>query len=213
MDFFSKHKEFTHIVVSPDDLVVKREHYEALVKTLEKNVDKYPVFGAVCNINTSTPKTLNICIDHSPHVIRRLRRYIWADADTVQEGIIKVKFAGMPFMFIRRDILQQIPILGDTRFDIITKHKEPKSFDCPFCWECNKKEIPIHVDTRIKLLHLRGEEAKNYVDKYPPKVYFQVNDEIEDLTNYYYDYVYELNQYSSRLFLSRWRKKLVNPIT
>jgi hypothetical protein len=30
------------------------------------------------------------------------------------------------------------------------------SMDTQFCWECDKKGIPIHVDTRVRMVHLAG---------------------------------------------------------
>lgn len=214
-DFFlNKHKEFTHLVISPDDLVVKREHYEALLKTLEQ--EDYPVFSGVCNIDVAHPNTLNICIDEVPNIIRKLRRHKWADANKLpKEPIIKVKFSGMPFLFIRRDIVERIPLQGDTPYDPSRKNIEPKSFDAAFCYHCNELDIPIYVDTRVRMLHLRGMELGNItgrqadnlkVRKLRPRVYYQVNDEVEELTEHYLDFIYKLNPYNLNVYLQRYIK-------
>ena len=204
-------KQFTHLVIAPDDLVVKREHYDALVKTLQE--EDYPAFSGVCNIDCVHADVLNICVDEVPNIIRKLRRHKWAHVSKVPEGIIKVKFSGMPFMFIRRDIVEAVPLRGDTLYDVNRQHQEPKSFDAAFCWECHQRNIPIHVDTRIKMLHLRGmkydtatgSQVNNMrTKKDTPKAYFQVNDEIQDFTNHYLAYIYRLNPYDSAVYLKRF---------
>jgi hypothetical protein len=119
----------------------------------------------------------------------------------------------MPFMFIRRDIVEQVPLQGDTPYDPSRKHIEPKSFDAAFCWDCNQRNIPIHVDTRVRLLHLRGMQHDTAIGsqvnnmrtrKSTPKAYYQVGDEIQDFTNYYLAYIYKLNPYDSAVYLKRF---------
>ena len=211
-------KQFTHLVISPDDLVVKREHYEALVKTLE--TEDYPVFSGVCNTDCAHPTTLNICIKEVPNIIRKYRRHFWVDANKLPpEPIIQVKFAGMPFLFMRRDIVEQIPLQGDTPYDPHRKHIEPMSFDAAFCWECHQRDIPIHVDTRVKMLHLRNMELGTItgkqvddirVRKDKPRVYYQVNDQIEDFTEFYLNFIYKLNPYNSNIYIKRYIKSVPN---
>jgi hypothetical protein len=206
-------KQFTHLVISPDDLVVTSEHYKALLKTVEQ--EDYPVFSGVCNVDCAHPTTLNICIEAVPNIIRKLRRYHWEDLNKVKLGVIQVKFAGMPFTFMRRDVVEKVPLLGDTPYDPLRKGIEPTSFDSAFCWHCSQMGIPIHVDTRVKLLHLRGmhdnspigsQVSHTYVRKKRPQAYYQVDDKIQDFTDQYMKYIYELNPYGSNVYLKRFMK-------
>lgn len=215
-DFFKENTEFSHVVIAPDDLVVFDKHYNALVEDLEK--EDFPVLGGICNINTLTPKTLAICIDELPSIIRRERasrtgrKYHYAQLDSlpIPEGIIKVKFAGMPFLFIRRDVVEQIGFTGDTIYDPTRKHLEPRVFDLAFCYECDQKNIPIHVDARVKLLHLNGpmdnpklskEVETHKVGKEEPKVYFQKDDEIQDFSKEYQRLIYNLDPFETNYII------------
>lgn len=220
MDYFDRHKEYTHIAIAPDDLLVKREHYEALVKTLEK--EDYPVLGGVCNVDMIHEDHMALTIKSKPHVIRGIRReggingYTWVLSREIEDKeIIEVNFAGMPFLFIRRDIVEQIPLTGDTPYDPnpLERAKIPRSFDCAFCWNCREKGIPIRVDCRVKMVHLNGAGLQDntgwevhhpLVGKEPPFVYFQQGDEKKTLTKKYAKLIYDQNEYNSRTFLKQF---------
>ena len=189
-------------------------------------MNDYPVLGGVCNFDMIHPNLLAICTKSEPHVIRKLRcngdkihRYIWVDInhDVIPEGIIEVKFAGMPLMFIRRDIVEQIPLKGDTPYDPnpLIRARIAMSFDCAFCYECRNRKIPIRVDTRVKMLHLRGSNLTDItgwqaetmqVGKKEPKVWYQVGEQKQDLTQYYTKLIWEQNEYQSRDELQKYLK-------
>ena len=161
--YFLKHKkDFDYMVIAPDDLIVGQKYYDMLMKDLKK--EQYPVLSGVCNVNVINNQVdrLAICIDKLPSIRRDEREFGWADLRNkdhpIPEGIIKVKFAGFPFMFIRKDIIEQIEIKGDLDYNLdLPKHSTGStSMDTQFCWECDKKGIPIHVDTRVKMVHLAG---------------------------------------------------------
>lgn len=192
-DYFLKHNEYTHLIICPDDLIVKREHYDALVTTLEK--EDYPVFSGICNKSMIAGDLMAICIDELPNVNRRKgRRFHLASYREMPKGIIQVKFAGFPFMFIRRDIVEKIEFESDRKWNPYRRVVRELGFDLPFCHNCNELGIPIYVDSRVVMLHLLGaslsEPYGNQVEnllvgKEPPRVYFQQDDKIEDLTEHY----------------------------
>lgn len=212
-DFFLNHSNADYLIIAPDDLVVNAEHFEKLAETVEK--ENYPVFSGVCNLDCNHPNTLNICVHATPHVLRKLRRYHWAEANQVEQGIIQVKFAGLPFQFIRRDVAEKIPLTGDTPHDIHRRGIEPTSFDTAFCYECEQKNVPIYVDTRVKMLHLRyaehgsiiGSQVDNIrVYKSSPHVFFNRGDNIiDDWTQHYMDWIWEKNPYNCRVHLQRFK--------
>lgn len=205
-DFFLEFTHFTHLVISPDDLVVREEHYKQLSHIVEKN--DYPVFGGVCNVDIAHPDLMAICKDEVPHIIRKYRkayRYYNIALEKQKTGIIQVKFAGMPFLFIRRDIVEKICFTGDTVYDETRKHIEPKSFDLAFSYECEKHKIPIHVDLGVKMLHLNGvSDYVNKVNQEKPRVYYREDPyPIKDMTKDYTNFIKELDIYDSRERLKR----------
>jgi hypothetical protein len=181
--------------------VVKEEHYLALVNTLK--LHDYPVLSGVCNFDVAHPNVMAICKDGLPNIIRGEKRhynyYDLRQEGAQQEGIIQVKFSGMPFLFMRRDIVEQVPLRGDTVHDPTRKHIEPKSFDLGFCYECERRNIPVRVDLGVRMLHLAGccEDIK--VNKEKPGVYYEDGEgNTIDLTNEYLSYIYEINPYNAR---------------
>jgi hypothetical protein len=162
-DYFLKHKkDFDYMAIVPDDLIVGQRYYDMLIADLEK--EKYPVLCGVCNVNLVNNQVdrLAICIDKLPDIRKTLREFGWADLRNkdhpVPEGIIKVKFAGFPFIFIRKDIVEQIDFTGDLPYnqDIPPHSTGSTAMDTQFCWECDKKGIDIYCDTRVRMVHLAG---------------------------------------------------------
>lgn len=193
-NYFLEHKEYNYLIIAPDDLLIEQQHYDSLVSTLEK--EDYPVFSGVCNHSmvSEMQDLLAICIDRLPNIVRiRKRHFVFPRYQDVPKGIIQVKFAGFPFMFIRRDIVKQINFDSDRKFNPYRIGRNT-GFDLPFCHNCNDLGIPIHVDTNVLMLHLRGAPLSqpygNQVDdilvgREPKRVYFQQDDQIEDITEQY----------------------------
>lgn len=212
-DFFLNHSNADYLILSPDDLVVNAEHFEQLVETVEK--ENYPVFSGMCNLDCIHPTLMNICIDIAPNVFRKLRRYYWVHSTEIPQGILKVKFSGFPFMFIHRSVVERIPLTGDSPHDVNRRGIEPTSFDTAFCWECDQKGIPIYVDTRVNMLHLRyakhdtvtGSQVDNIrVYKSAPHVFYNKEDGIiDDWTDHYMNYIWEKNPYNCRVYLQRFK--------
>ena len=194
--FFKTNKQFTHLVISPDDLVVREEHYKSLSQSIQEH--DFPVLSGVCNVDIAHPNMLAICKTVLPNIIRKHRKhydYYNLAKEKQHTGIIRVMFSGMPFLFMRRDIVEQVPLEGDTKYDPTRQHIEPKSFDLAFAYECNQRNIPIFVDLGVKMLHLNGSgEYVLKVNTEVPKVYFNG----EDLTNTYVKYIKEINPYNAR---------------
>jgi hypothetical protein len=196
-DYFLKHKkDFDYMAIAPDDLIVGQRYYDMLIKDLEK--EKYPVLSGVCNLNLlGSPERLAICIDKLPNIHKQEREYAWADTRNkdhpVPSGIIKVKFSGFPFMFIRKDIVEQIDITGDLPYNLdLPPHSHGStSMDLQFCWDCDKKGIDIYCDTRVRMVHLSGaipsvwgfSSDQLYVGTRPARVfYIDKNGREKDIT-------------------------------
>lgn len=172
--FFADHKEYTHLAIKPDDLVSTNEHYQTLVKELEEN--DYPILSGVCNANMLTGASkLGICENQLPSIRRETRRFRKVDIGELpgivaKQGskIIKVKFAGLPFMFIRRDVLDKVTLEPDGKYNNISEssvYNYGQSYDVVFCNKLNTANIPIRVHTDVKMLHLKysKEAEKKFV--------------------------------------------------
>jgi len=152
-NYFLKHKEFTHLVLATDDIVVKPIHLHQLEKELTRH--DYPVLSGLMNVDLDDKEFVNLSMS-LPLKKRRLRQYSWMTRSEifVKEDIFQVAFSGFPLMAIRRDIVEKIPFDADRVFEGLPPDRGA-SLDFVFCWYCQEHDIPIMVDKRIDLLHLR----------------------------------------------------------
>lgn len=184
-DFFHAHKEYTHLAIKPDDLVSNKEHYDKLVSDLQEH--DYPILGGLCNANVLRGVyKLGICENQVPAIKRENRVFRKVDVRDLPDviarqggkTIIKVAFAGIPFMFIRRDILEQVTLESDAKYNNIKEgtpeYDRSGSYDVVFCNKLQALKIPIYVDTTVKMLHLKHspEAEKKLVGLKEPYVKF-----------------------------------------
>jgi hypothetical protein len=156
-NYFLKHKEYTHLIICPDDLIVKPYDLTRLIAGLNRY--DHAVLCGVCNID-KLPVNLNQLaitpLKHVPNVDVVMRRYVWISTKSkrIRKGeIFQVGYAGFPLFAIRRDIVEMIPF----RYDGIC------CIDVFFCWDCHRAEVPIFVDPKINMLHLKISDG-NYQD-------------------------------------------------
>jgi hypothetical protein len=158
---FLRLKEYTHLVIASDDLIVKPENVLKLINELEKK--DYPVFGGVCSINGDDLNTINIIrVENMPTLNERHYEFI---KRKTMSGINQVGYAGFPLMAIRRDLIE--------RFDFDSQSKleggDPDytgNLDLIFCLRCKENNIPIFVDTDNYMVHLRGHGQIKWHDSY-----------------------------------------------
>lgn len=174
-NFFLKHDEYTHLVIIPDDLIVEPHHVAQLYKDLEEC--DYAVLSGICNIDLAHPHLYSIT-ENLPHPVRPLKKidcptetpqrrwygwrwYSWFTDKTIQDEqkrqnsiIIRVQHSGFALQAIRRDVVEQIEFMTDALENGI-KESETSSVDVMFSNSCGAAGIPIFVDPRIKMLHLR----------------------------------------------------------
>jgi hypothetical protein len=197
-DFFLNKTSFEYLAIAPDDLTFSVADYDKLILTLER--ERFPVFSGVCNLTmvSGQASLLNICIEKPVPIPRRERHYAWANVKDprLPQGVTKVAFAGFPLMFIKREIVDKIGFQGDLEDAglVLRKHRIPSSFDTVFCWRCHEQNIPIHVDTSVRLLHLKGADSSyachtqvedRLTGKEPPLSYAVTGTKSEDYTDYY----------------------------
>lgn len=169
--WFLEHEEYDYFAIATDDIVVKPEHIMQLQKDLE---DNYQVISGMMNVDQheymQEDGNLNICIELALKD-RKLRSYNWIKRNTLPDkDIFQVKFAGFGLTAIRRDVIEKIEFAGDGVF----KGKGMEfgaSLDFVFCWNCHENNIPVYVDKRIDMKHLRI-SGSHRVGEISPQIWF-----------------------------------------
>lgn len=152
-NYFLEHKEYTHLVILPDDLLVPKATFEKLVSDLQKK--DYPVLSGICNHNCTkfANYIIDVAIDYNhksgveyllQNEIPNANHYLKAGE---MKGIRKVAFAGFPLTFIRRDIVEKIPFVAERR-----------GVDCDFSVKLLIEKVDQYVDFDARSLHLKGIE-------------------------------------------------------
>jgi len=160
--WFLDHEEYTHMVICPDDLLINKEHIDNLIKTIEEK--DYPILSGVCNVDNNDNKDQLNITSNLPHPTRKVpermqvgwRHYAWVPKNTRFENpIIRPAFAGFACMFLSRDILKKIRFIDDAKYNG-TPELITGAIDVMFANTCAILDIPIMVDTRIRMKHLKG---------------------------------------------------------
>ena len=162
--YFVDHEEYTHLVICPDDLVIKKEHMDALVEDLQK--DDYACLSGVCNVDQGSNKNyLNITYN-LPHPVRMVpekkqvgwRHYHWVHKDEpFNVNIQPFLFSGFACMFIRRDVMEKIKFTDDAAQNG-TPSMITGAIDVMFSNVCAILKIPQMVDTTVRMEHLKGKD-------------------------------------------------------
>ncbi len=181
--FFMEHKEYTHFVILPDDLIVSPSDLETLLNYFRK-VPNLKIVSGFCNIDTTAQKDLaNICIEPVSH-IHEGRQYYWLSFDQLADyskknknkyGLVKVFFSGFPLMVVTRDVIEKITFRND-----LGDGTDPHGccLDVTFCWDVHQLGYEIFIDPDMRLNHLKvadGVYAYKGLHINPPKIVFEKN--------------------------------------
>lgn len=152
-DYFLRHPQYTHMVLATDDIVVLPRHIDMLIDDLEEN--DYPVLSGMMNVDQHDTVNVNLTRE-LPLKDRKHRAYRWIKRDELpEERFFEVAFSGFPLMAIRRDLVTDYMFAADRVFE----GKPPDrgaSLDLVFCYWCQQNDIPITVDQKIDMKHLRN---------------------------------------------------------
>lgn len=180
--YFLEQTEADYLVIAPDDLLVRDQDYQTIVKTIEDHGGKeqIQIISGVCNLHDMPgyATTLAICVDDLIHPIRRRRHYAWADVrggDWVYKGydktdLLKVKFSGFALQFIRRDFVKEYGLHGDLEFNEFDRTNQDVSFDVILCWICHEHNIPVYVNPQVWMHHLKGSHPSQVLGIEPLQV-------------------------------------------
>lgn len=183
-DYFLNYTDCTHMVIAPDDLVIEQHHIDKLKQDISEY--DYAVISGLCNvaqgkgldelysITENLPHPLRPAIEPTvPEKIRHewgYRWYAWyskaalkkeiqrqSSSTTKPKEIIRVWHSGFALQAIRRDIVKVIQFQTDVLEQGPGFEKmETASTDIMFSNACAFLKIPIYVDTKINMLHLRS---------------------------------------------------------
>ena len=129
-------------MIVPDDLIITPGAFNLLKRDLEEEDKDYPVLAGVCNAKYGDDRVA--CRDTlgggfiTNEQLDDIRR------EQGGHPIVKVRHEGFAMSFIRRDIVEKL------KFGVIYG----TAVDHFFSLCCYKLKIPLHVDTRARVIHL-----------------------------------------------------------
>ncbi len=140
---------YTHLIICPDDLIVKRFDLARLLYAIE--TFDFAVVSGICNVDSGNSKAaFNITYPNNlPDANPAKRSYKWITNNALKRRAsnepFRVGYAGFPLMAIEYDVTKKLPFRNDGGCCI----------DVMFCWDCHHLNIPIYVDPKINLVHLK----------------------------------------------------------
>ncbi len=163
-NWFIDHEEYTHLIICPDDLIIKKEHIDKLIADLEKT--DYACLSGVCNVDQGKNKDLLNITFNLPHPVRTVpekgqigwRHYHWVHKDEkFKQDILPFLFSGFAAMIIRRDLMMKVKFTDDA-VQNGTPELTTGAIDVMFSNICAILKIPQMVDTTVRMEHLKGKE-------------------------------------------------------
>lgn len=157
-DVFLANKQYTHLVLLPDDLIVKPSQLRSLMRSVARY--NYPVFSGVANVDQTVNKDMFAVSFDIINIERAKRRFSLMSRETLNDYAkrgkhIQVRWSGFPCMFIRRNIVERF----EFNLDGIAEHDSNGFVGCctdtVFCWNCYTNNIPIYIDPKVRMFHLK----------------------------------------------------------
>lgn len=180
-DYFLDHKQYTHLVIAPDDLVVTREAFDRIRHWSVKY--RLQVIAGICNLSWQERDKFSCCQSVSGFRFATeedFDNHRWYDGRYRQ--LIEVGHEGFACSCIRRDVFENYNIrLDDGMNDDKSAH-----FDWAFSLKCNKAGIPIYVDKKARMLHLRNRLGEGVLEnkgvglKQPTVILQRVNEKYNE---------------------------------
>lgn len=157
-NYFLEHKQYTHLVICPDDLEVTPDAIEQLIDDVE--FFGFDVIAGMCNIDETQPDTYAIQpigsqVYTNNHPDCTFGSWYHKEDKPIlpKKDIIQVGFAGFTCEMISRRVLEKVSLEG-------ASNGKQGNFDWNFTRECHELGVPIMVDTRVLLYHRRLEQSK-----------------------------------------------------
>lgn len=166
-DFFLEHKEYTHCVICPDDLVVTDKVFQKLKSEVERT--RLPVLAGICNLSWNELNRCSFCMNVSG--------FNFVDKETLpllepitKHDILQVGHEGFACTFISREVMEEVSFEG-------MNEDKDAHFDWAFSLECARLGIPLHVYLDAKIIHLKDRRGIGVMENWgvgikPPATLF-----------------------------------------
>ena len=144
-DYFLEHKEYTHLVICPDDLVLYYDAFMNLVRDIEEY--KFTNICGISNLDEDRPdlyccKPLDISVETKNHNCDK------EFADKLDDKIIQVGFTGFSCQFLERKLVEKLSFGGGC-------NNGKGCMDFQMAYELNKLKVPMLVDFDSYFWHMR----------------------------------------------------------
>jgi hypothetical protein len=189
MDYFNEHEEYTHLLLSSDDVLGTPEDVKMLIEDVKEHG-----FPVVTGWNNTAHKEdhSNITVERVRVVDEKLEKiterfrpskvYPYISIVDVVSGkhgypFIKAWYAGFPLALIQRKVLMDAPFRPFLlQKDRLCNTPETKAkgrgtgYDLQFSIDCLKNNVPLMVDTRVFLLHFGKTKSLINIGREKPSV-------------------------------------------
>ena len=154
VDYFKKHKQYTHFVICPDDLVIHFHSFNKLVKDIEEY--GYSNICGISNLDEDRPN-LYCCKPYGLNPATKGKNFDFEDKKILIDNIIQVGFTGYSCQFLERDLVDKLSFSGACNDD-------KGCLDLQMALEMNKLKIPMMVDFTAEFWHMRNHSHKQAFD-------------------------------------------------
>lgn len=153
-EVFLEHKEYTHLVICPDDLVLTEEEVESLLD--DALIEEFRVVDGICNLDESDPDTWSIqpegckLTGNKPDVHHGAWYMTDKKPKLPDEMWIKVGHSGCACRVINRETFEKLSFTGANNGE--------GWFDYQMSKELKELGIPIWINTHCKFWHMRNNQ-------------------------------------------------------
>ncbi len=154
MEYFKKHKEYTHFVICPDDLVINSNSFNLLCRDIEEH-DFSNICG-ISNIDEERPDYY-CCKPLGLNPKTKGRNFTKEDKDELTDSIVQVGFTGYSCQFLERDLVEQLSFTGAC-------NKDQGCLDLQMALEMSELKLPMMVDFNADFWHMRTHSRKQAYD-------------------------------------------------
>jgi hypothetical protein len=183
-EYLLNHKEYTHIVLIPDDLIFPAWYIDKLVTDLQDN-PSIEVLGCPANFNVEEwgMRIYAVCMLDIPSKNRLSRQFNWIPINRAPKGIQPVAHQGAFCMFISRRLLEQGTVTLQQDLEAGMMKKDNKGYleidtvgccvDVVISHQLAEAGIRQYVDFNLPIKHLKvakGESQGLLVGKLNPTV-------------------------------------------
>lgn len=179
-NWFRQHKEYTHLVIHPDDLLVKTSDMETLIQDIEEfnfgvingwcrnTIRLTPYWQGEQETEDQAESNISFNLPPNPPISGTYSQYQFITIPFIDvlkqagENIIEIKYAGFPLTFISRKLVEQIPFRW-----------EGCCVDSCFSLDLAKNKINQHCDLRVRTVHMNIDPSELQVGKKDKELIFE----------------------------------------